>query len=226
MDGTIQTLQRLYLWACERLYAEFAWSYDIVSWLVSWGAWADWQATALNCIDGNAREQRILEIGFGTGNLLQKLAQCGYQVTGLELSTAMHRQTERKLANHNLSVSRVQASADLMPFAAGSFDTIIATFPSNYITQPATLRECCRLLRARSSTRGGGRLVIVMGVSNVNTPWGYFLRWLADNDRSGKLPFRENSTLFQRLAAAGFHARHQPVTDHRATVHLIVAERT
>ena len=28
---------RLYLWACHRLYNEFAWAYDWVSWLVSLG---------------------------------------------------------------------------------------------------------------------------------------------------------------------------------------------
>lgn len=92
-------LQRLYAWACERLYAELAWSYDWVSWWVSFGYWAQWRALALAYVQG----PRLLELGFGTGELLPKLAVLTPLTVGLELSPAMHWQARHKLARHGLT---------------------------------------------------------------------------------------------------------------------------
>ena len=39
----LNRIARLYLWACHRLYNEFAWTYDSVSWLVSLGHWWGWR---------------------------------------------------------------------------------------------------------------------------------------------------------------------------------------
>jgi SAM-dependent methyltransferase len=102
---------------------------------------------------------RVLEIGFGTGELLGELA--GRQsihgpghVTGLELSSQMQAVAARRLADQGGRTPRVQAAAGKMPFCAGSFDTVVATFPAPYILEPDTLAECARVLQ------GGGRLVV------------------------------------------------------------------
>lgn len=143
-------LRECYLWLCERLYHELAGSYDLISRLVSAGAWPQWRRLAL----AHARGPRLLEIGFGTGELLGETAAGGAQVTGLELSPAMHAVTAQRLARLRLDPPRVQAAAQAMPFAAGSFDTVLSTFPAPYIVEPATLVECARILRP------GGRLVV------------------------------------------------------------------
>jgi len=210
-------IQRLYLWACERLYRELAWSYDSVSWLVSWGAWSRWRAVALTYVRG----ERILEIGFGTGSLLATLAEEYSAVVGLELSSAMHTQTARKLARLNLSPPRVQAPSQQMPFAAGSFDTIIATFPSNYILDPATLRECARVLRPPTASAPGGQLVVVMGVSAPNSPWGLLLRLLAATNPS---PAATTDPLLAPFAAAGLHATALQRQAQGTIIHLLLAE--
>ena len=140
-------LRDLYLWACERLYHELAPSYDLVSRLVSAGAWPQWRRLAL----GYVRGARLLEIGFGTGELMAEATGRGWQVTGLELSPAMQAVAAARLG---LAAPCVQARAQAMPFANGAFDSVLATFPAPYILEADTLHECRRVLR------GGGRLVV------------------------------------------------------------------
>lgn len=161
-------LAKLYVWATHRLYQELAWAYDPVSWLVSLGQWAGWRQTALDYAAG----ERILEVGFGTGELLLEMARRGLRGCGLERSTAMHRLTARKMARQGLWLPRVRGIAQRLPFADGSFDTIIATFPAEYILEPATLREVARLLRPADTVGGGGggRFVVVGLVLQTDHP--------------------------------------------------------
>jgi len=152
-------LAKLYLWATYRLYGEFAWAYDLASWLVSLGRWSAWRRSTLDYVAG----QRLLEVGFGTGELLIEMAHRGMHVVGLELSLSMHRVTARKMARRHVNVSRTRAIVQAMPFADGQFDTIVSTFPAGYILEPETLQEVARLLRAPDPVTGadGGRLVVV-----------------------------------------------------------------
>lgn len=149
-------LHRSYGWACERLYHEFAWSYDRVSWVVSAGAWDGWRRLALGeCNPPAVCRRPVLELGFGTGALLQAAQRAGQPIVGLELSPVMHAVADAKLAVYPATPSRVQATALAMPFQSDSFSAVIATFPAGYILARATLSECTRVLCA------GGRLIVV-----------------------------------------------------------------
>jgi ubiquinone/menaquinone biosynthesis C-methylase UbiE len=151
--------KRLYLWATRRLYHEFAWAYDPVSWLVSLGQWSQWREEALDHVTGI----RTLEIGFGTGELLLEMARRGLEVYGLDPSSEMHRVTARKMDQQDVRAPRVRGLAQRMPFPDQEFDALIATFPTPYILDPATLREAARLLRRPDpeTGQGGGRLIVV-----------------------------------------------------------------
>lgn len=152
-------LLRLYGWAAERLYYELAWAYDLVAWVVSLGRWSAWRLTALDHVVGD----RVLEVGFGTGALLIEMKRRGLAAWGLDLSPAMHRVTARKMARHGVWTPRVCGRTQAMPYASGSFDTIVSTFPAAYIVDPGTMREVGRLLVRPGTTAHtpGGRLVIV-----------------------------------------------------------------
>lgn len=159
-SGKLNWFSRFYLWLTERLYNEFAWAYDLVSWVVSAGNWATCRREAIRHIAG----KRVLELGFGTGELLIDLQQHAYDAYGLESSPAMHKVTTRKLLERGFfSIPRIYGLAQHLPFPNSSFDTVVSTFPSNYILDPETLAEVKRVLQASDpkESKDGGRLVIV-----------------------------------------------------------------
>jgi len=216
---------KLYAWACERLYEEFAITYDVVSWLVSLGQWSAWRRIALNDLpDATATTRlRVLELGFGTGELLLELAKRPINAVGLELSAPMHQITAAKLRQHGLVLPRVRAQAQAIPLRDQTFDAILSTFPAPYILDSQTLQECVRLLRRPEPAinLAGGRLIIV----------GLWVRWA--NPRWHRLmPFfysQPNTTLLhqieQRVSAAGFAVTLNEQTVGAVKIGVVVAER-
>jgi ubiquinone/menaquinone biosynthesis C-methylase UbiE len=163
-----QWILKAYIWATHRLYNEFAWAYDIVSWFVSLGQWSKWRHKALEHVAG----RNVLEIGFGTGELLIEMAAQNYEVVGLDNSNAMHTITRRKLNRHGIEAARVRARAQETPFRSKSFDSIISTFPAEYILHLETLFEVARLLRDPDpeASFSGGRLIIAGSSLHTSSP--------------------------------------------------------
>lgn len=204
-----RTFLRAYGWGTHQLYNKLAFVYDPVASLVSGGRWDAWRRLALDYVDG----VDILEVGFGTGELLMALAGAGRRVVGAELSAAMHRVTARKLARRGLSIPRLRASTTALPFASGAFDSVVSTFPADYILQPATLAEVARVLRST------GRLVIVGLI--VELPPSPFrpLSWLPTS--TGRLW----AYLAQLAGDAGLKTTVYWHEDPPARVPVVVAER-
>jgi ubiquinone/menaquinone biosynthesis C-methylase UbiE len=136
------------------LYNELAWSYDIVAWLVSRGHWKAWGRTTLSHLRG----ERVLELGHGPGHLLVTLLERDLVPVGLDLSPHMGRQAKRRLRRSGVAVPLVRARAKTLPFRSGSFDSVVATFPTDFILHPHTQREVARILSSP------GRLVVAVGV--------------------------------------------------------------
>lgn len=204
---------RLYLWATRRLYNELAWAYDAVAWLVSGGRWDRWRRLALDYVAG----EPILEIGFGTGELLIALARRGQRVVGLDLSPAMHRVTAAKLRRAGLgglSPLRVRGLAQRLPFPDAAFATVLSTFPAEYILDPATLREVWRVLRP------GGRLVVVGLVVWVErSAWGEVARLALGSPRPSPV-----DRWRRRAEEAGFAVTEVVREDPPARVPVLIAE--
>lgn len=145
-------------WCFNLLYHPLAWSYDLVAALVSCGQWQRWISCALPYLTG----PRILELGYGPGHLQKALAQIELQappyklqVIGLDASRQMSRLATRRLRRAGLPARLVIGYAKMACFPSGNFEQVVATFPSNYILEPACLAEIWRLLVP------GGRLVVI-----------------------------------------------------------------
>ena len=160
-------------------------------------------------------QQPVLEIGFGTGELLIEMARRGWQVSGLDLSPAMHRVTARKMRQRGITALRFQGRAQALPFPDGSFGSIVATFPAEYILDPASLHEFNRVLQP------GGRLIIAgMVVYRQNAWWSSLSRLLF-----GAAPSSPLGRFQQHTDAAGLPAELIVRDDPPWSVPIIVAEK-
>jgi len=139
--------------AFEALYGPFAWAYDWVSRTFFLGQWRVWQRAAIPHITGS----RVLEIGMGTGDLQADLIRVGFEAWGIDFSQQMLRRAVLKARKRSIALRAARARAQALPFPDGTFDSVVSTFPSDYIGDPGTLNEITRVLRP------GGRLVVVPG---------------------------------------------------------------
>jgi ubiquinone/menaquinone biosynthesis C-methylase UbiE len=135
------------------LYHPFAWTYDWVAGLVSLGQWNAWVKEVIPFVQG----KKVLEIGFGPGHLQFELCQKGYQVFGIDESFQMIKQAAKKLEQIGKPINLVRGLSQNLPFDS-LFNTIIATFPSDYIFDLGTISEIAQTLEP------GGRLIILLGI--------------------------------------------------------------
>ena len=107
--------------------------------------------------------ERLLEIGFGTGQCLLEFArQVGSDgwVCGFELSEGMAAVADERISTAGLGdrVSLLLGDAVELPFADHSFDAIFASFTLELFDTPdipRVLQQCARILRP------GGKLATV-----------------------------------------------------------------
>lgn len=124
------------------LYNQFAWSYDLVAWVVSLGAWQSWGKASIPFLQG----PRVLDLGHGPGHLLQTLETENFTAVGYDLSPAMGRIAKRRLGRQGLAPRLARGRAQALPFADNAFNSIVSTFPAEFIIQPETLTEIKRVL--------------------------------------------------------------------------------
>lgn len=198
------------------LYHPFAFAYDLVAATVSVGRWNDWVASALPFLHGT----RILELGSGPGHLQRLLLSRGLLAVAIDESAPMLRLAQRNLLKARPHLTR--GLAQHLPFAEAAFETVVATFPAEYITDPRTLLEVRRCLS------DGGRFVVIPAALQMGR--GPLERLMALLFRvTGQTPANPLEEVKARLQApfaeAGFVVSIHEVPVRSSLVLVVLAEK-
>ncbi len=208
-----RTAAPLLRFAFHLFYNPFAFTYDFVSGVVSRGRWRTWTRQAIPRVAGT----RVLEVPCGTGNLELDLAAAGHRPVAVDLSPAMVEITSGKLRQAGLDLRLLRARVQALPFASRSFDTVIMTFPPEFIFEPCTFAEFRRVLCER------GRLVWVdAGRLLPRDGWGRLLNGALDAVDGG----RNFEPMARKvLERAGFEPQVEWVQDECSIVAVVTAEK-
>ncbi|HLX56659.1 MAG TPA: class I SAM-dependent methyltransferase [Ktedonobacteraceae bacterium] len=133
------------------------------------GQWRVWQRLALPRLRGHD----VLELGCGLGDLLADMLEAGFNCRAVEQSPQMVAAARETLQRRKLgeTTTVIQGSAQGLPFSDASFDSVVSTFPSEYIYDPDTIAEVARVLRP------GGRFIVIEGANLL--PVGFLQPLLA-----------------------------------------------
>lgn len=202
------------------LYYEMSWTYDLISWIVSLGHWRDWQRVSIKYLVGS----RILELAHGPGHLLLEMNKSGFQPVGVDLSPYMSRRALRRIRRRGVVIPLTRARAQGLPFPENSFDSLLSTFPAEFIIQDTTLEEANRVLCS------GGRLVIIPqarlvggGVTRKIIEWLFVLtgqRPIPEEDLANSDIWKQTESTFIK---AGFNLTFELVRLENSIVTVLVA---
>jgi len=195
-------------------YNHFAFTYEWVAGLVSFGRWGRWRQCAVQVLQVG----KTLELAFGTGVLFSQLGQAKIPVFGIDLSPFMVRLTARRLKRLSQVPTIARADARAIPFPTETFSNIIATFPTEYIFNPRTLANIHRLLRPT------GQLVIVMQGDLLG--FGVLSTFVEGLYRvTGQRAIAEN-TVSATLTAANFNVRWERLRFQGASAQVLIAQKS
>jgi ubiquinone/menaquinone biosynthesis C-methylase UbiE len=190
------------------LYHPFAFTYDLVAAIVSFGRWKDWTKAVLPYI----KATHILELGHGPGHLQRILLDRNLNPVAIDESAQMGALAKRRLGGaHKL----IRGLAQHLPFASNSFDCVVSTFPTEYIFNAQTLAEIRRCLS------DGGRLIVLP----VAWPKSRFLNWLYQV--TGEIPADEQGSIRTKMrepfVKAGFNTEVEIVEVKLSSLMIILA---
>lgn len=206
----MKLVQRFMRFFFHLLYHPFAFTYDLVAAVVSFGNWKDWVFSILPFIEGT----RILELGHGPGHLQRLLHDRGLSPVAIDESPQMGGVAKRRLGP---SQKLTRGLAQSLPYQSETFDTILSTFPAEYIFDMQTLSEAHRVLRNRS------RLIVLLAA----WPKNLFLAWLfkvtgqspSETEESIKLKIKE------RLADTDFRVIVETVEVKSSKLLIVIAAK-
>lgn len=119
--------------------------------------------------------EKVLDIGSGTGTFSVWMANKGLKVTGIDQSKEMIKVAQEKAEKENLEIDYVLGDAHKLPFADETFDLVVSVTAIEFVDDPkSVLKEAMRVLKPN------GRLVI--GALAKESPWGELYEELVEED--------------------------------------------
>jgi ubiquinone/menaquinone biosynthesis C-methylase UbiE len=209
------------------LYHQMAWTYDAVSWLVSMGVWHDWQRAALPFLRG----PRVLEIAHGPGHMLLALNKAGFYVVGIDLSPQMGRLARKRLLRADQPTQLLRGPAQTLPFTAATFDSVLITFPTEFITEIETLSAVFRVLKTNGrllivpAAQLTGKSILERTVELLYIITGQRHHSFLAEKRQQPLSQEQPLSLNQQLLTAGFDVDVNRLTLAHSSVTVIVAQK-
>jgi ubiquinone/menaquinone biosynthesis C-methylase UbiE len=90
----------------------------------------------------------VLEVGIGTGLNVLALPASVHALTAVTRDDGLHPLAARRAVDRALSITHVTGTADALPCADASFDSVVTTFLFCSLSRADTAaRECARVLR-------------------------------------------------------------------------------
>lgn len=196
------------------LYHTFAWAYDFVAAVVSLGQWRSWVISILPDLTG----PRVLELGHGPGHLQARLLAGGRQAFGLDESRQMGSLARKRLLYNGCVPGLTRGLAQALPYPAGTFHQVVATFPSEYIFDPQTLLEIHRVLAPE------GEAVVLLGAWITAKHWymclaSWYFRIL------GLATMKWEERYFEPIQRIGFQCRAEQISLRYSTVLVLHLKR-
>ncbi|MEQ9889243.1 bifunctional demethylmenaquinone methyltransferase/2-methoxy-6-polyprenyl-1,4-benzoquinol methylase UbiE [Pectobacterium zantedeschiae] len=134
--------------------------YDLMNDLMSFGIHRVWKRFTIEC-SGVRRNQRVLDLAGGTGDLTAKFSRMvgeSGEVVLADINASMLKVGREKLRNKGIidNINYVQANAEALPFPDDFFDCITISFGLRNVTDKnKALRSMYRVLKP------GGRLLVL-----------------------------------------------------------------
>lgn len=178
---------RTYTRAFDRAYTALARPYDLA--IRALPLWRTWLRHALPLLQG----PRVLEVSFGTGDLLCEYASRFEEVHGVDLNARMVTMARAKLLRVQPRATVCRAGVEALPYRTSTFDTVLNTMAfSGYPRAVPALAELLRVLKP------SGRLVMIDINYPVDGNWlgkGLVTLWKSAGDL-----VRDLHPLFARFA--------------------------
>lgn len=216
MKRVLFLFMRLYF---HLLYHPLAFTYDLVARTVSMGRWNNWVECVIPYIEGT----HVLELGHGPGHLQRSLLDLRLYSFGLDESRQMGALAQKNLHRFGYTLPNlIRGLSQELPFPNETFDTIIATFPTEYIYAEHTLLEVNSILK------NGGKLIVLP------------IAWITGNgylDRFTNLLFKitgqtpsdlnaeKTAKLIKPFSAAGFLVDTHLIEVKSSRVLIIIAKK-
>jgi phosphatidylethanolamine/phosphatidyl-N-methylethanolamine N-methyltransferase len=153
----------------KKIYASYSRIYDFIfkRWFYPRQRYA---IQSLNIQPG----QRVLDVGVGTGFSLSLYPRHA-QVTGIDLSSKMLREAQKKVQRENLShVALLEMDASRLYFPDNTFDFVIAAFVISVVPDPVQV-----IAEMKRVSKPEGQLVIINHFQSQNKLLAQLETWVS-----------------------------------------------